>query len=44
MELQPQLGLRSKRDIGTDTGGPADTAAAGIYSPRLLNNRSKKQE
>ena len=37
MELQPQLGLRSNRHLDGSTDNPADTAADGIYSPRLLS-------
>jgi hypothetical protein len=38
MELQPWLGLCSKRGIGIATVDRADSGADGIPSPQLLNN------
>jgi hypothetical protein len=38
MELQPRLGLCSKRGIGIATVDRADSGADGIPSPQLLNN------
>jgi hypothetical protein len=41
---QTIMGLRPERGIGTGTVDRVGPGADGIYSPRLLNNRSRKPE